>query len=129
LVVRDFTAIYWIIYNGTRVPDSTVESLVDFTLGGFVKSEQFDREALDFTFDRTKASGGTKAKEVILLAAERLMGEKGYFETSIYDITSRAGYGQGTFYLHFEAKRNSFGACLSGKQESQENNERRRFRR
>ncbi|KUK80400.1 MAG: Transcriptional regulator [Mesotoga prima] len=99
-----FTAIYWIIYNGTRVPDSTVESLVDFTLGGFVKSQQFDREALDFTFDRTKASGGTKAKEVILLAAEKLMGEKGYFETSIYDITSRAGYGQGTFYLHFESK-------------------------
>ncbi|HDP79089.1 MAG TPA: TetR/AcrR family transcriptional regulator [Mesotoga infera] len=99
-----FTAIYWIIYNGTRVPDSTVKSLVDFTLGGFVKSEHLDSSALDFSLDRAKVSSASKAKEVILLAAERLMGEKGYFETSIYDITSRAGYGQGTFYLHFESK-------------------------
>lgn len=99
-----FAAIYWIIYNDTRVPDSTVRSLVDFTLNGFVKSEELDLRSLDFTLDRVRANGEGKAKEVILLAAEKLMGEKGYFGTSIYDITSKAGYGQGTFYLHFESK-------------------------
>lgn len=99
-----FAAIYWIIYNDTRVPDFTVQSLVDFTLKGFVKSEELDRTSLDFTLDRVKVNGEAKAKETILLAAERLMGVKGYFGTSIYDITSKAGYGQGTFYLHFESK-------------------------
>jgi len=99
-----FAAIYWIIYNDTRVPDSTVQSLVDFTLNGFVKSEELDLRSLDFTLDRVRANGEGKAKEVILLAAEKLMGEKGYFGTLIYDITSKAGYGQGTFYLHFESK-------------------------
>jgi AcrR family transcriptional regulator len=99
-----FAAIYWIVYNGTRVPDSTVKSLVEFTLGGFINSQDFDEGSLEFDLKRLEPGGDSKAKEAILLAAEKLMGQKGYFETSIYDITSSAGYGQGTFYLYFESK-------------------------
>ncbi|HON29306.1 MAG TPA: TetR/AcrR family transcriptional regulator [Mesotoga infera] len=99
-----FAAIYWILYNDTRVPDSTVESLVNFTLCGFVNSPDFDEASLEFELKRAEPESDSKAKDAILLAAEKLMGRKGYFETSIYDITSNAGYGQGTFYLYFESK-------------------------
>ncbi len=100
-----FTAIYWIIFNGVRVPDSTIESLVDFSMNGFIASpSDFELSSLDLDLGNIDFSGDIKAKDVLLQSAEKLIGEKGYFETSIYDITSHAGYGQGTFYLYFESK-------------------------
>ena len=81
-----------------------MRSLVDFALNGFVKSDELDRRSLDFTLDEVRADGEGKAKEVILMAAEKLMGRRD-ISVHRYMISRvrRATVG-GTFYLHFESK-------------------------
>lgn len=41
---------------------------------------------------------------LILQAAEEVLTEKGYYETSIDEIASRVGIAKGTVYLHFPSK-------------------------
>jgi len=43
-------------------------------------------------------------EHLILEAAEQLIVEKGYYETSIDDIALRVGIAKGTVYLHFPSK-------------------------
>jgi AcrR family transcriptional regulator len=43
-------------------------------------------------------------EQLILQAAEQLMIERGYHETSIDDIAARVGISKGTIYLHFASK-------------------------
>ena len=43
-------------------------------------------------------------EQLILQAAEQLMIERGYHETSIDDIAARVGISKGTVYLHFASK-------------------------
>lgn len=44
----------------------------------------------------------------LLEAAEAVIGEKGFFRSSIADITQRAGVAQGTFYIYFKSKEEIF---------------------
>src|SRR6266699_171997 len=41
---------------------------------------------------------------LILQAAEEVLTEKGYYETSIDEIAARVGIAKGTVYLHFPSK-------------------------
>jgi len=43
-------------------------------------------------------------EELILQAAEEVLAEKGYYETSVDEIASRVGIAKGTVYLHFPSK-------------------------
>jgi len=43
-------------------------------------------------------------EELILQAAEEVLMEKGYYETSIDEIAARVGIAKGTVYLHFPGK-------------------------
>ena len=43
-------------------------------------------------------------EELILQAADELIREKGYHDTSIDDIAARVGISKGTVYLHFDSK-------------------------
>ena len=43
-------------------------------------------------------------EELILLAAEDVLAEKGYYETSVDEIAARVGIAKGTVYLHFPGK-------------------------
>jgi len=43
-------------------------------------------------------------EQLILQAAEELLVEKGYHETSIDEIAARVGVSKGTIYLHFQSK-------------------------
>jgi TetR/AcrR family transcriptional regulator, fatty acid metabolism regulator protein len=43
-------------------------------------------------------------EELILKAAEEVLMEKGYYESSIEEIASRVGVAKGTVYLHFPSK-------------------------
>src|SRR3989304_795483 len=52
--------------------------------------------------------GGGPPRQQLLDAAEAAFGRRGYFETSITDITRRAGVAQGTFYVYFPSKRAIF---------------------
>lgn len=51
---------------------------------------------------------GIKTRQKILATAEQIFGEKGYFETSIAEITVRTGVAQGTFYNYFPTKKAIF---------------------
>lgn len=51
-------------------------------------------------------------EQLILRAAEELLLEKGYHETSMEDIASRVGISKGTVYLHFASKEDLVFALL-----------------
>src|SRR5258708_30382160 len=43
-------------------------------------------------------------EDLILQAAEEILTEKGYYETSMDEIAARVGVAKGTLYLHFPGK-------------------------
>ena len=55
------------------------------------------------TIRRTESE--TIRKEQILAAAQRVLREKGYDNSTISDIVKEAGVAQGTFYLYFDSKK------------------------
>ncbi len=55
-----------------------------------------------------KTKRGMETLDKICKAAEELFSEKGYYDTGIIDIASRAGVAQGTFYIYFSDKKNIF---------------------
>jgi len=57
---------------------------------------------------RPKGERGRRTRQQLLDAAESAFGSRGYFETSIGDITRRARVAQGTFYVYFPSKRAIF---------------------
>lgn len=52
-----------------------------------------------------KRARGQRTRQRLLDAAEAAFGSRGYFETSIVDITRRARVALGTFYIYFPSKR------------------------
>lgn len=54
-------------------------------------------------------------EELILKAAEEVLSEKGYYETSIDEIAARVGVAKGTVYLHFASKEDLVTAILESK--------------
>jgi AcrR family transcriptional regulator len=55
-----------------------------------------------------KRERGKRTRRQLVDAAEAAFGRRGYFETSIIDITRRARVAQGTFYVYFPSKRAIF---------------------
>ncbi len=51
-------------------------------------------------------------KNSILLSAEEVFAEKGFFSTSVADIIKHAGIARGTFYLYFDSKKTIFDTLL-----------------
>ncbi|SNX69402.1 TetR family transcriptional regulator [Bacillus oleivorans] len=51
---------------------------------------------------------GLETRAKILNAAEKVFGEKGYYEASVVNITQEAEVGQGTFYNYFESKKHVY---------------------
>lgn len=51
---------------------------------------------------------GLKTRKKLLDTAEEIFGTKGYFNTSIVDITHQADVAQGTFYNYFSSKQMIF---------------------
>lgn len=51
---------------------------------------------------------GEATRRRLLDAAEEIFGEMGYYEASVAEITRRAGVAQGTFYIYFHSKRETF---------------------
>ena len=47
---------------------------------------------------------GQETRARLLAAAEKVFGERSYFQVSMADITREAGVGNGTFYLYFPSK-------------------------
>ena len=55
---------------------------------------------------------GTPPAERLLVAAERLFGERSYQRTSVAVICARAGMATGSFYAHFASKSEIFAAVV-----------------
>lgn len=51
---------------------------------------------------------GEATRRRLLDAAEQVFGEMGYYGASVAEITRRAGVAQGTFYIYFHSKRETF---------------------
>lgn len=51
-----------------------------------------------------KTNKGQETLDKILSESERLFSEKGYYQTSIKEITEAADVGTGTFYIYFQNK-------------------------
>lgn len=59
-----------------------------------------------------KGERGRRTRQRLLDAAEAAFGSRGYFETSIIDVTRRARVAQGTFYVYFPGKRAIFAELI-----------------
>lgn len=57
---------------------------------------------------RPKGDRGRRTRQHLLDAAEAAFGQRGYFATSVADITRRARVAQGTFYVYFPNKQAIF---------------------
>ncbi|HEY6104022.1 MAG TPA: TetR/AcrR family transcriptional regulator [bacterium] len=57
---------------------------------------------------RTLGERGQRTRQRLLDAAEAAFGQRGYFASSIVDVTRRARVAQGTFYIYFPSKRAIF---------------------
>lgn len=62
--------------------------------------------------ERSLGAKGEATRRRLMEAAEEIFGTKGFYHTSIGDITSRAGVAQGTFYLYFAGKAEIFKALV-----------------
>jgi len=51
-----------------------------------------------------KTKRGERTKNKLLNSAEKVFGEKGYYEASVSDITRRARVSTGTFYIYYDSK-------------------------
>ncbi len=54
--------------------------------------------------DKEPMTKGEKTRQAILLAAEKVIGQRGINRANISEITREAGVAQGTFYVHFKSK-------------------------
>jgi len=62
--------------------------------------------------DRNLGAKGEATRQRLMDAAEEIFGTKGFYHTSVSDITQKAGVAQGTFYLYFPTKNDIFRALL-----------------
>lgn len=61
---------------------------------------------------RPLGAKGEATRQRLMDAAEEIFGTKGFYQTSVTDITAKAGVAQGTFYLYFPSKNEIFRALV-----------------
>lgn len=61
---------------------------------------------------RLLGAKGEATRQRLMDAAEEIFGTEGFYQTSVTDITQRAGVAQGTFYLYFPSKHDIFRALM-----------------
>ncbi len=62
--------------------------------------------------NRPKTSRGRETYQNLLEAAEKIFGQKNYYDTTITEITREAGVAPGTFYIYFPNKKTIFRALI-----------------
>ncbi|WP_347488815.1 TetR/AcrR family transcriptional regulator [Desulfoscipio sp. XC116] len=61
-----------------------------------------------YPLNKAKTPKGEITQQKLLEAAEEIFGRKGYYNTSVVEITQKAGVSQGTFYVYFSGKQEIF---------------------
>jgi AcrR family transcriptional regulator len=67
---------------------------------------------LSVAASRRPAAEDRPPAERLLVAAERLFGERSYRDTTVADICEQAGMATGSFYAHFDSKNDVFVAVI-----------------
>ncbi len=112
-----YIAGYWILWQNREVPDNTRSNLQAFYLKGISASNTQPSRNV-FTLNREvfqpveglkmkpqrRLNRGEQSKKKLLDSAEKLFGNRGYFETTVHEICSDSGLSVGTFYLYFSSK-------------------------
>lgn len=61
-----------------------------------------------YPVNKAKTQKGELTRQKLLEAAEEIFGQKGFYNTSVVEITQKAGVAQGTFYVYFNSKHEIF---------------------
>jgi len=96
--------------------EQIVDLITDFTLNGISGSSpwyrppEWDINSLPEPLPLSPKNGepiakGEKTRRAIFNAAEKVLGQHGVNRANIAEITRLAGVAQGTFYIHFDSKR------------------------
>ncbi len=104
-----FVALKKIDWESSSNIDFLADNLIQFFLKGIDKKRNYVfspawKERIEITSQEQVLTRGERTQKDILKAAEKLFGNKGFWETHISDITNDIDIGQGTFYLYFDSK-------------------------
>jgi len=110
--VAYFLALRWLILGPGEVPESARRTAVEFLLHGIDSGRSLTpssprppavapSEAAASTAPLTR---GELSRRKLLQAAKACFSRKGFYATSIAEITRRAGVSLGAFYLYFSSK-------------------------
>ena len=88
-----------------------------FTMLEYIKNIKIhflgnDKEVLMTIAENLKTPKSKQTRAKILNTARDLFATKGFYKTTVKDITKAADLGYGTFYLYFKDKKNIFHALL-----------------
>ncbi len=110
--VAYFLTLRWLILGPGEVPESARHTAVEFLMSGIdtghplASSPQHLGSAPPFSevTPPSPATRGALSRQRLLQAARACFSRKGFYATSIAEITRRAGVSLGAFYLYFSSK-------------------------
>jgi AcrR family transcriptional regulator len=108
--IAHFLTLRWIILDHTDVPPEARQTALDLLLHGIegdrpsLPSPIRPRPSPPRDHTTTECSRGERSRRRLVEAARWCFGRRGFYATSIADITRRAGLSLGTFYLYFSSK-------------------------
>jgi len=105
-----FVAVKKTLWENLFTVDGFCAQLVDFALHGIDARGDAPEDlislpgAISSVEPVVRLSKGEKTQKKLLASAERIFGERGYWNSDIYTIARAAGVAPGTTYLYFESK-------------------------
>jgi len=102
---------YWILLRSEPVPEEIIDDLIFFYLNGIsseifhVDEKVFKQLPLYYGNFEENEKRGKKTKIRLMESAELLFGTKGYYSTTVWEISSKSDVSIGTFYIYFESKK------------------------
>jgi len=110
--VVHFLVLRWLILGPDDAPQEALQDAVDLILHGIDtgrplqvrKRPHVARRSSRATVNENPLTRGEQTRRTLLEAAEACFSRKGFYATSVADITRRAGVSVGTFYLYFSSK-------------------------
>lgn len=111
LGVLHFLVLRWLILGSGRVSTDALHNAVDVLLHGIDTGRTIRSRSIPSRptpslpdVDEKPLTRGEETRRKLLQAAEGYFIRKGFYGTSVADITRRAGVSLGTFYLYFPSK-------------------------
>lgn len=109
--VVHFLVLQWLILGPGRVPETALQGAVDLILDGIdtgrpLRARRRQRRAVasPHAVNEVPLTRGEQTRRRLLEAAEACFSRRGFYATSVADITRRAGVSLGVFYLYFPSK-------------------------